>query len=59
MGRKLIEVTVVVEVPDTASDSDIKDFVDVEFGECGGMRMDNPCLDDYNIESATWKHIKE
>ena len=38
-----IIVTVEINVPDTATEQDIKDFVDVEYGYCNSMKNDNPC----------------
>ncbi|EKR4920308.1 TPA: hypothetical protein ACQ8UR_003906 [Escherichia coli] len=40
---KTIIVKLEVEVPDEATEKDITDFVDVEYGECGSMKLDNPC----------------
>ncbi|HCQ0119686.1 TPA: hypothetical protein OGO02_004184 [Klebsiella pneumoniae] len=42
---KTILVTVEIDVPDHASRKDIADFVDVEYGQVGGMRLDNPHRD--------------
>lgn len=54
---KNIIVTVELEVQDNATDKDITDFVDVEFGQCGGMRLDNPYRGDaYEIIHAEWKY---
>ena len=54
---KTIIVTVEIEIPDHATDQDITDFVDVEYGHCGGMKLDNPCRgDNAEIFSAKWKH---
>lgn len=53
---KSIIVTVEIDVPDEATDKDITDFVDVEYGQCNGMKMDNPCRGDaVEIFRATWK----
>lgn len=40
---KTIIVTLEIDVPDEATDKDITDFVDVEYGQCNSMKMDNPC----------------
>lgn len=54
---KTITVTVEIEVPDNATDNDITDFVDVEYGECGKMALDNPCrTDGTEILDARWEH---
>lgn len=54
---KTIIVTVEVDVPDNATDKDITDFVDVEFGQCGGMKMDNVCRGNATeVIHAAWKH---
>lgn len=36
---KTITVTVEIDVPDNATDNDIADFVDVEYGECGKWHL--------------------
>jgi hypothetical protein len=54
---KTIIVTVEIDVPDDATDSDISDFVNVEYGQCGGMKMDNTCRGDaVEVVDATWEH---
>lgn len=51
-----IIITVEVEVPDNATNKDITDFVDVEYGHVNGMKLDNPCRGDAcEIIEATWK----
>lgn len=53
---RTIIVTVELEVPDRATDKDISDFVDVEYGHCNGMKLDNPCRgDNAEIIEAKWK----
>lgn len=52
---RFIKITVEVEVPSTATDKDISDWVDVEFGECNGMKSDNPCMNNYEINHASWE----
>lgn len=52
---RFIKVTVEVEVPSTATDKDISDWVDVEFGECNGMKSDNPCMNNYEVNRASWE----
>ncbi len=54
---KTITVTVEIDVPDNATDNDIADFVDVEYGECGKMALDNPCrTGGTEILDARWEH---
>lgn len=54
---KTIIVTVEIDVPDNATDKDITDFVDVEYGQVNGMKLDNPCRGDAcEIIHAQWKH---
>ena len=54
---KTITVTVEIDVPDNATDNDIADFVDVEYGECGKMALDNPCrTDGAEILDVRWEH---
>ncbi len=43
---KTIIITIDIDVPDHATDSDISDWVDVEYGQCGGQKLDNPCRGD-------------
>lgn len=53
---KTIIVTVEIGVPDEAGDKDITDFVDVEYGQCNGMKLDNPCRGNATeVISAEWK----
>jgi len=53
---KTITVTVTVDIPDEATDKDIQDFVDVEYGECNSMSMSNPCRKSADVVDATWRH---
>lgn len=51
-----IIVTIEIDVPDNATNKDITDFVDVEYGHVNGMKLDNPCQGDAcEIIEATWK----
>lgn len=53
---KTIIVTLEIDVPDSATDKDISDWVDVEYGQCGGQKLDNPCRGDATeIIDHTWK----
>ncbi|EHW3746247.1 hypothetical protein K1929_003862 [Salmonella enterica subsp. enterica serovar Pomona] len=52
---KTIIVTVEIEVPDEATQADITDFVDVEYGLCGGIKPTNPCCGDaVEVLSHNW-----
>lgn len=55
---KTITITVTVDVPDEATDQDIQDFVDVDYGECNSMSMDNPCRNSADVVGATWGYEK-
>lgn len=46
---KQITVVIEIDVPAHATDSDIRDWVDVQYGECGSMNPDNSCKNDYEI----------
>lgn len=51
-----IIVTVEIEVPDEATGKDISGFVDVEYGQCGSMKMNNPCRGDaVDVIEAKWE----
>lgn len=52
---KVIIITIEVEVPDIATEKDITDFVDVEYGECNGMKLNNPCINKYEVIHHSWK----
>ncbi|EKQ1969790.1 hypothetical protein P6115_003011 [Salmonella enterica] len=52
---KTIIVTVEIEVPDETTQADITDFVDVEYGLCGGIKPTNPCCGDaVEVLSHNW-----
>lgn len=53
---KTITVIMEIDVPISATDEDIKQWVDVEYGECNSMKPDNPCIDNYEVIHAGWKH---
>lgn len=56
---KTIIITVEIDVPDSATDQDITDFVDVEYGQCSGMKLDNPCRGDaVEVIEAKWEVSK-
>lgn len=53
---KTIIVTVEIDVPDQATNNDISDWVDVEFGQCGSQKLDNPCRGDMTeVTGHSWK----
>lgn len=53
---KTIVVTIEIDVPDHVTNKDISDWVDVEFGQCGGQKLDNPCRGDATeVVSHSWK----
>jgi len=55
---KTIRVTVEIEVPDHATVKDITDYVDVEYGQVNGMKLDNPCRGDaVEVIEAKWKAV--
>ena len=55
---KTIRVTIEIDVPEEATDKDITDFVDVEYGQVNGMKLDNPCRGDATeVIEAKWKHV--
>ncbi len=52
---KTILVMVEIEVPEEATEKDIKDFVDVEYGHVNSMKSDNPCRGDAaEILGVSW-----
>ncbi|WP_199781600.1 hypothetical protein [Cronobacter sakazakii] len=51
---KTIRVTIEVDVPDAATEKDINDWVDVQYGEFNGMNSDNPCIDNYEVQDVEW-----
>lgn len=53
---KTIVVTLEIDVPEHATDEDITDWVDVEYGECYEMKWDNPCVYDYYVVNRGWRH---
>ena len=53
---KTITVTLEIDVPIKATDEDIEQWIDVEYGECNSMKSDNPCIDDYEVFHAAWRH---
>lgn len=56
MMPKIIIVTVEIEIPDQAADKDISDWVDVEYGQRGSRKLDNPCRGDVTeVINYSWK----
>lgn len=56
VSMKTIVVTLEIDVPEHATDEDITDWVDVEYGECYEMNLDNPCVHDYYVVNRGWRH---
>ncbi|ELY3739013.1 hypothetical protein ROM48_06245 [Cronobacter malonaticus] len=52
---KTIIVKVEVEVPGAATDKDISDWVDVQYGEWNSMKSNNPCIDNYEVQDVKWE----
>lgn len=53
---KYIEVTLVIEIPDSVDDQDVTDYVDVEYAHCNGMAPDNPLIDKCEVVEHYWRH---
>ncbi|WP_338734752.1 hypothetical protein V8954_23625 [Klebsiella michiganensis] len=53
---KTIIVTLEIDVPDNASDKDISDWVDVEYGQCGSRKLDNPCMANCGDATELFRH---
>lgn len=53
---KQIKVTLEIEVPDDATDQDIKDWVDVELCSWNSMKASNPCIDGAEVFDCRWEH---
>lgn len=50
--KREIAITVIID----ATNKDITDFVDVEYGQCNSMKMDKPCRgDNTEVIHATWE----
>lgn len=43
MSKKLVEITVCVEVPESATEQEVKDYFDVEIAGYNSYKKDNPC----------------
>lgn len=52
---KTVIVTLEVAVPDEVTDEDISDYVDVEFGQCGSRKTDNPCIGVSEVVFHSWR----
>lgn len=50
----LIEVTLIIKVPSTATKKDITDWVDVELCGYNSMKKDNPCRADTEVLDSGW-----
>ena len=53
---KQITVTLEIEVPDDATDQDIKEWVDVELCSWNSMKVSNPCIDGAEVCDCHWEH---
>ncbi|EMR2275891.1 hypothetical protein WJD43_002091 [Klebsiella pneumoniae] len=53
---KTIIVTLEIDVPDNATDKDISDWVDVEYGQCGSCKLDNPCVANSGDSTELFRH---
>jgi len=53
---KTIIVTLEIDVPDNATDKDISDWVDVEYGQCGSRKLDNPCMANGGDATELFRH---
>lgn len=49
-----IKVVIELDIPEGVDKEEIDDFVDVTFGECNSMAVDNPCAKHYINYGATW-----
>lgn len=52
---QLIEVTLVIEIPDNIDHDHIKDYVDVEYAHCNSMSFDNPLIDKCEVVEHYWR----
>lgn len=52
---QLIEVTLVIEIPDDVDHEHIKDYVDVEYAHCNSMASDNPLIDNCEVVEHYWR----
>lgn len=53
---KEISVTLVIEVPEHATDKDITDWVHVELCGYNSMKKDNPCIGNTEVIDDRWEH---
>jgi hypothetical protein len=51
---KVIEVKLTIEVPDNASNKDVKDWIDVELCHWNSMKRDNPCIEGAFVIDMEW-----
>lgn len=55
---KSIEVKLTIEVPDSATDQDITDWVDVELCGWNSMKSDNPCIAEAEVVEGDWNTME-
>lgn len=52
---KVIEVKLIIEVPDEALSKDIKDWIDVELCGWNSMKAGNPCIEGAEVIDMEWE----
>lgn len=53
---KTVEVTLIIEVPNDATEHDVKSWVDVELCGWNSMREDNPCIEGAEVIDSDIRH---
>lgn len=53
-----IKVTLIIELPSNIKANDIKQWVDVNYGECSSMKSDNPCKETYEVIEHDWEYTQ-
>lgn len=54
MARTIL-ITLVAIVPESASDKDINDYIDVELAGVNSMACDNPLIDAFEVIDREWE----
>lgn len=54
--HKTIKVTLEINVPDSATDKDIQDWVHVELEGVNSMKNDNPCIEGAEVIDSQWEY---
>ena len=52
---KQIIVKLEIDVPESATDQDISDWIDVELCGWNSMKQDNPCLGEAEVTDSNWE----